>query len=289
MAAAFRKLSGYRVYCDESNTHGNNRHPVYGAILVALEDIEEVQTELKNWRVKAGMHGELKWEKVHGGDRLAKYKSLVDLVVDDLARRRQLLHFKAIIMDKRASEYRTFSKGNHEIGFYKFYYHWLLRYFAKFPIAKDCQMRVIIDERTLPKDSGDPYTKLYYALNNGIRKELNVDRDVVSKVHSLGSKEADILQAADVLMGAVGYHNQNNHLPQKGRPTPSKYKVELARYIALKFRVRDLTKVTHPLKENLQIVRWHWPSAGQRSGYRRRPADNPRPENRRRPGKPLGL
>ena len=42
MAAAFRKISGYRVYCDESNTDGNKQHPVYGAILVALDDIEEV-------------------------------------------------------------------------------------------------------------------------------------------------------------------------------------------------------------------------------------------------------
>jgi hypothetical protein len=282
-AAALRKVSGYRVYCDESNTDGNKRHPVYGAILVALEHIEEVQREIKHWRLKAGMAGELKWEKVHGGDRLAKYKSLVDLVIDDLARRRRLLHFKAIVMDKRAAEYRAYSKGNDEIGFYKFYYHWLLRYFAKFPIAHDCQMRVIIDERPLPKDSGDPYTKLYYALNNGIRKELNVDRDVVYKVHPLGSKESDILQAADVLMGAVGYHNQHNQVPAEGRPTPSKYKVELARYIALKFRVRDLTRVTHPLREHLTIVRWHWPSSGPRPAYRRRPADNPRPENRRRP------
>ena len=105
MAVARRKPSGYRVYCDESNTDGNKRHPVYGAILVALEDIEEVQRELKNWRDESGMHSELKWEKVRGGYRLARYKLLVDLLVDDLARRRQLLHFKAIIMDKRAPEY----------------------------------------------------------------------------------------------------------------------------------------------------------------------------------------
>jgi hypothetical protein len=247
-----------------------------------VEDIEEVQTEITNWRIKSGMHGELKWERVRGGYRLAKYKSLVDLLVDELARRRHRLHFKAIIMDKRAPEYRTYSKGNNEIGFYKFYYHWLLRYFAKFPIEHGCQMRVIIDERPLPKNSADPYTKLYYALNNGIRKELNVDRDVVYKVHPLESKESDILQAADVLMGAVGYHNQANHLPRDGRPAPGRVKAELARYIAMKFRVRDLTKVTHPLREHIKIVRWHWPSTGPRPSYRRRPADNPRPEHRRR-------
>jgi hypothetical protein len=143
-------------------------------------------------------------------------------------------------------------------------------------------MRVIIDERPLPANSGDPYIKLYYALNNGIRKELNVNRDVVSKVHPLDSQESDILQAADVLMGAVGYHNQNNHLPREGYPTPGKVKAELAGYIAMKFRVRDLTKVTHPLKEDIKIARWHWPSNGEAARYRRRRADNPCPKNRTR-------
>jgi len=46
MGVKSRKLSGYRVYCDESNTDSHKPHPVYGAILVALDDIREVQHEL---------------------------------------------------------------------------------------------------------------------------------------------------------------------------------------------------------------------------------------------------
>src|SRR5215216_1541000 len=149
--ATARKLSGFRVYCDESNTDSHKPYPVYGAILVALDDIREVQRELADWRRREDMHGELKWEKVRGGLRLTKYKSLVDLLFS-LARQRQLLHFKAIILDRHAPEYRTYSKGNDELGFYKFYYHWLLQHFVKFPIRHRCHLRVIIDERPLPKD-----------------------------------------------------------------------------------------------------------------------------------------
>jgi hypothetical protein len=137
---------------------------------------------------------------------------------------------------------------------------------------------VIIDERGI---KGDPYAKLKYALNNGIRKEFGVTRDVVTKVEPLDSMKSDLLQAADVLMGAIGYHCQEFHL----RPDAKKEKVELARYIAFKFALRDLTLETHPLKENLKIVRWYW--KGQpKQRYRRRAADNPRPVNRRAiPGK----
>ena len=59
--AVFRNLSGFRVYCDESNTDGRKRHPVYGAILVSLDDIRTVQRAIKEWRDREGIHDELKW------------------------------------------------------------------------------------------------------------------------------------------------------------------------------------------------------------------------------------
>jgi hypothetical protein len=282
MAVAFRKPSGYRVYCDESNTDGRKPYPVYGAILVALDDLPTVQREIKEWRDRESMHSELKWEHVHGGLRLKKYKSLVNLLFR-LARQRQLIQFKAIILDRRAPEYRTYSKGNDEIGFYKTYYHWLLWYFAQFPLRHRCKLRVIIDDRNLPKNAKDPFTKLKFALNNGIRKELDATADdVVTEVKPLDSNQSDLLQVADVLMGAVGYHNQDFHL----KSGASKYKVELARYIAGRVGRPTLKDETSPNKEDIKIVRWHWKSRGLKPRYRRRAADNPRPSSRRpSPGK----
>jgi hypothetical protein len=268
MADVFPQRRGFRVYCDESNTDSGKPHPVFGAILVSLDDILTVQREIKEWRLREGMHGELKWTKVDGHLRLAKYKSLVDLLFK-LARQRQLLQFKAIVLNTRAPEYRAFSEGDDELGFYKFYYHWLLRYFAKFPLRHRCHLRVIIDER---KVKGDPYTPLWIILNNGIRKEFGIDRDVVTKVEILDSKKSDLLQAADVLMGAIGFHCQDFHL----RPGGNREKVELARYIAARLGLRDLKHETNPIREDLKIVRWHWSSSGPKPQYRRRPADNRR-------------
>jgi hypothetical protein len=272
-----RRFKGFRVYCDESNTEGGKPYPVYGAILIPLDHIVEVQRQLKAWRHREGVYDEVKWNKVSGSRRLATYKSLVDLLFT-LAKQRELLHFKAIVLDRHAPEYRTYSKGDDELGFYKFYYHWLLRYFAKFPLLHRCQLKVIIDERPAQADSLTHLTRLKYMLNNGIRKELDATAtDVVTDVQTLNSKHSDLLQAADVLMGAIGFQCQGFHL----RPNANKEKVELARYLAARLGLRDLKHETNPIKETLKIVRWHWSSRGPKPRYRRRPADNPRHHTRR--------
>jgi len=101
MADVPRQFKGFRVDCDESNTEGGKPYPVYGAILVSLDHIAEVQREIKEWRHREGIHDEVKWNKLHCAPRLAKYKSLVDLAFT-LARRRERLHFKAIVLDRRS-------------------------------------------------------------------------------------------------------------------------------------------------------------------------------------------
>jgi hypothetical protein len=120
------QFKGFHVYCDESNTDGGKRHPVYGGILVSVNNLATVERAIADWRAKERMHGELAWTKVVPGERYAKYKSLVDLFFN-LSRGR-LMHFKAIVLDTRDPKYRAFSKGDYELGFYKFYYHFLLKY-----------------------------------------------------------------------------------------------------------------------------------------------------------------
>ena len=65
----------------------------------------------------------------------------------------------------------------------KFYYHWLLQYFAKFPVRVRCSLSVIIDERDLPRNAVDPYTLLKMMLNHAIRRDHKETRDVVTRVH----------------------------------------------------------------------------------------------------------
>jgi hypothetical protein len=181
-----------------------------------------------------------------------------------------LIHFKAIILDTRDPKYNTFSQGDRELGFYKFYYHFLLKYFAKFPVRHRCHLEVIIDERQV---KGDPYIVLKTILNHGIRKHYKhaPSNDVVTRVEPIASHKSDLLQLADVLMGAIGFHCQDFHL----RPDARQVKVDLAHHIARKAPLRDLKHETAYLKEHFKVERWYW---GPRPSRRRRPV-NRRPES----------
>ncbi|HSW44850.1 MAG TPA: DUF3800 domain-containing protein [Phycisphaerae bacterium] len=49
-------------------------------------------------------------------------------------------------------------------------------------------------------------------LNRGIRKKYGRKVDVVRSIEAVDSKDSDVLQVADVLMGAIGYHWNDCHL-----------------------------------------------------------------------------
>src|SRR5687767_12861190 len=124
MAAKKRpSVRGFHIYCDESSTTAH-RYMVYAGIIVATNNLPKLRRLMAEWRTATGMHRELKWEKV-SKKKYPEYVSLVDLLFDLIRSRR--VHFKCFVLDTRDKGYRAFSEGDSELGFYKFYYQFLLR------------------------------------------------------------------------------------------------------------------------------------------------------------------
>jgi hypothetical protein len=63
--------------------------------------------------------GGVKWTKVTA-NYLSKYALVVDLLLSSF--RGLGVCFRAIIVDESLADYRTFSFGDRELGFYKWYY-----------------------------------------------------------------------------------------------------------------------------------------------------------------------
>jgi len=190
---------------------------VFGGILIEGRSLPAFNQAIGVWRQANRMHAELKWAKV-SGQKLAEYKLLVDLFFSLAGRGGPC--FRSVVFDTSQIDYRMFHRGDKELGFYKFFYQFLLHSFGRFARDDKDRLLVFLDRRT----TSYKLSTLYAVLNRGIRKKYDRRADVVRKIEAVDSHGHDVLQLADVLMGAVGYHNNDCHL----RPGAKLAKVHLA-------------------------------------------------------------
>lgn len=222
----------WHVYCDESR-QTQDRFMVFGGIVIPVANVEPLNQAMSLWREAHKMHAELKWKKV-SNQKFAEYKALVDLFFS-LAGSGSLA-FKSVVFDTSQIDYKQYHKGDRELGFYKFFYQFLLHNFGPYATSDEDRMLVFFDER----HTKYKLSTLYTVLNRGIRKKYGRKADVVRSLQVLRSHDCEIMQVADVLMGAVGYQNNDCHL----RLGAKRAKIELAEYIAQKANLLSLKQNT---------------------------------------------
>ena len=105
------------------------------------------------------------------------------------------------MIDTSTPDYAGYRTNNPELGFYKGYYHFLLSDFAPYLRSDEHSLHVLLDQRP----SNYKLEVLQIILNRGIRKSFRRNADVVKRLQEGDSKDSDLLQLTDVLMGAVGF------------------------------------------------------------------------------------
>lgn len=244
----------HHVYCDESST--KSRFMVYGGIITSADNVPGFDALLAKWRSEKNMNGELKWTKV-SKSKLAHYKSLVDLFFDHAEKRH--LHFKAVVFDTDEIDYATYHKGDESLGFYKFYYYFLLYKFGPYASTDEHRLWVFLDQR-----SDATHIKLGTLRNvlaAGIRKKFSRTVDVVRRVEARVSHDCDLMQIADVLMGAVGFHC--NGMDKKAGASPAK--IALAEHICKRAKLGNLLLQTPMWKRHFEIWRFKFSGAKKKS------------------------
>jgi hypothetical protein len=239
----------HHVYCDESQTSGQ-RFVVYGGIILTANNAAAFDDVIEQWRATKNFRGELKWTKVSKA-KYRDYRTIVDMFFEHVAGR--YLHFKAMVCDRQDPAYRH-QRSDREIGFYKLYYQFLLRKFAVYADGDEHRLYVFLDQR----DTKYKLEVLKIILNRGIRKMYGRTADVVQAVEARDSKKCNVMQVADVIMGAIGFHNNDWHR----QPGASKAKIELAKYVARKARLTSLKHRTAPRRVDFEI--WIWQAKTER-------------------------
>jgi len=177
------------------------------------------------------MFAELKWTKV-SNQKLPEYKRFVEYFF--ALNNTDKLHFHSIILDNHKIDYKKFSRGDRELGFYKFYYQLLLHCFGKryCRIGEDDRIIVHLDYRT----SSYSLNTLKIVLNRGMKKKFSINTSPFASIEARESHKSDLLQITDIIIGAIGFQKNGYDLLSGSKAS----KKELSNYIAEQAGFPDL-------------------------------------------------
>ncbi len=188
----------YNIYCDES-CHLENDHQkimVLGAIKCEKSYKKQAVNDIRNIKEKYNMNKfcEVKWTKV-SPDKFDMYLELVNYFFSN-----PNLSFRAVVVDKTKLKHELFNQ-THDSFYYKVYYQLLCRI-----IVPNNENYIYLDIKDTK--GARKVRKLGEVLANGL---YDFNMECIKSVQNINSKESELLQLADILIGAISYLNRNEN------------------------------------------------------------------------------
>jgi len=244
----------FNIYCDESCHLERDQSSVMvlGAVWCKASRTKEIADRLREikqkhllartdeWKQPGGMPFEVKWSKVSQG-QVDFYLDLIDYFFDD-----DDLHFRGMLIpDKRILDHASFDQSHDD-----WYYKMLFRLLEPV-IDPEQQYHIYLDI----KDTQSERTraKLQEVLRHSRYDPLGM---IIHRVQQIRSHESELMQMADLLLGAIGYHNRQR---RDELPTPGKSlnpaKLEVIRRIQRRSD-KSLDQTTWLRESKLNLLRW---------------------------------
>ncbi|KIM02927.1 MAG: DUF3800 domain-containing protein [Sulfuricurvum sp.] len=184
----------YKIFCDESNHLHNDKSDlmVIGGIGCPSESVEFVNRTIKHLKHKHNAMGELKWTKLNNNKK-AFYKELLEFFFSSVD-----LRFNAqVVLNKSRLNHNQYNEGEADIFYYKMYYFALLPFFKV-----DDTYNIFMDYKDTK--GGQRVAELKKIIYNTFYGNIDVDFTIIH------SHESQIMQLADVMIGAIGYKNRQD-------------------------------------------------------------------------------
>jgi hypothetical protein len=183
------------IYCDESChlEHDKQTAMVFGCIWAPKEIVPEMSIRLKELKADYRTAGELKWTKV-SPKNLGFYLSLVDWFFAE-----KEIHFRTLVIpNKGALDHGTYNHGSHDEFYYKMYFSLLNKV-----LSPDKAYNIYLDVKD---------TRSRFKVRK-LREVLCLDKydftgQMIQQIRSIRSHDAQLLQIADFLLGAVSYRHR---------------------------------------------------------------------------------
>ena len=218
------------IFADESNINKNSRYILIGGIWVDEYTYNLVKEECRCYKLTVGWREDTKfnWKNV-SNTALEKYKGFIDIFF------KYNLRFNAIILDKTIVNLKHNEEKDEELGFYKFYYQLLWH-----NSSKSNEYYIYLDRRNNKKETrlGDLKNILRNEqfVAHGLKFEKEIKGINVNSLEAVNSKDFNLIQFTDILLGAIGFHYHKRHL----KSDSCQAKIELANHISNNLNVKNL-------------------------------------------------
>ena len=185
----------YNIYCDESCHLERDKQTVMllGCIWSPLVEASRLAAELRDIKKRHRATAELKWTKVSKA-RQDFYLELVDWFLAEAP-----LHFRAlVVLNKAALNHEYFNQGSHDTFYYKMYFSLLSKI-----LSPDKRYNIYLDIKDTR--SRRKVHKLAEVLCND---KYDFTSHMIHHIQNIHSRESDLMQLADFLLGAVSYRQR---------------------------------------------------------------------------------
>ncbi|MDD4494890.1 MAG: DUF3800 domain-containing protein [Eubacteriales bacterium] len=189
-------MTNYNIYCDESCHLENDgiNVMVLGGVWCPHDTTREINERIRDIKIRNSISptAEMKWTKI-SPSKLQLYIDLVNYFFDE-----KLMHFRAVVVpDKNQLDHERFNQ-THDDWYYKMYFEML----KQILMPKD-RYEIYIDVKDT--NSSRKAQKLREVCSNSM---YDFSKTIIRKIQPIQSKEVQLMQVVDILIGALGYANR---------------------------------------------------------------------------------
>lgn len=229
------------IYCDESDSSGKHFANFYGGALLESAHLTEVIQRLNQTKAELNLLGEVKWQKITE-NYAQKYMDFVSEAFALIGESK--LKIRIMFTQNYFSAHRLTAEQR-ENGFFLLYYQFVKHAFglkfAGVPHAKT-GVRIYFDKLPDTAEKCEAFKGYVTGLNHNTdfrRAQITIHKDQLTEIDS---KEHVVLQALDVILGAMQFRLNDKHREKpegsrtRGKRTIAKEKV----YKHVNAHIRDL-------------------------------------------------
>jgi hypothetical protein len=237
----------FHIYLDESSQTGHH-FMALGAIFCRRDAAAEIALAMNECLAthKQRPDKEFHWTELKG-HTLALYKDASAQLIG-FTRRRRKMRYRALVVDTHQVD-RTLNKERTvEETLAKFIFTLVFGFARDF--GPKIRYYVWVDKRSSTMADKTTDKRTFYALNNKAKSEFGWKRGPFANVTFIDSKSSRLVQAADLITGAIAYETNGKHLVSDA----SKHRVALLRHIVDCSGLKTLAKPTPMWPFHFQIA-----------------------------------